>query len=82
MRNMFIAVSLLASFTATSAFAEDHKVDWAAHCKAELEKFKCDANGKDEDIYQCLLKHDSELGKDCDTGAHSKYEELTGKGKK
>ena len=80
MRTKIIAVAFLMGLvTTSSAFAEDHKVDWAKHCKADLEKFKCDANGKDEDIYQCLLKHDSEISKPCDENAHSKYEELTGK---
>lgn len=75
-----IAMALLISLGCISpAFAADHKVDWAAHCKAEMEKFKCDANGDDDTIYQCLLRHDVDLSKDCDNSAHTPYEKLTGK---
>ena len=82
MRKSLATMAFVLSISAASAvFADDHKVDWAGHCKAEMEKFKCDANGKDEDIYQCLLKHDADISKDCDNNAHSKYEEITGKSK-
>ena len=80
MRKSLAALGFIMAVSASAtAFAADHKVDWATHCKAELEKFKIDANGDDETIYQALLKHDKELGKDCDENAHSKYEKLTGK---
>lgn len=79
MSKSLATLSLLMIVASSAAFAEDHKVDWSGNCKADLEKFKCDANGKDEDIYQCLLKHDKELSKECDENAHSKYEKLTGK---
>jgi len=72
---------IMAVSASTAVFAADHKVDWAAHCKAEIEKFKCDANGDDDTIYQCLLRHDVDLSKDCDNNAHTPYEKLTGKAK-
>ena len=59
------------------AFAADF--DWSP-CKAEIDQYCKDTKG-DEAIYQCLLKHDADLSKTCDNGAHSKYEELTGKAK-
>lgn len=82
MRKSLATMSFLVALSASSAvMAEDHKVDWAKNCKSEMEKFKCDPNGKDEDIYQCLLRHDVDLGKDCDNNAHTPYEKLTGKAK-
>ena len=73
-----LAFTMLATVTlATSAMAAD-KVDWSK-CKAETDKW-CTGISGDENIYQCLLKHDSELSKPCDE-QHGKYEELTGKKK-
>ena len=69
---------IMAVAAAQAAFSAD-KIDWAGHCKAEIEKFKC--SGDDEAMYQCLLKHDADLSKDCDNNAHSKYEEISGKKK-
>ena len=80
-----LALALFAVMLAASpAFAFDnpagHKVDWAP-CEADIKKTKCeDALKKgEEDLYQCLLKHDEDLSKGCDNDAHSKYETLTGK---
>lgn len=73
----FVALSILA----TSAFAAD-KFDWSP-CNAEMAKFCKGMEGKsDEDIYQCLLKHDVDLSSTCDKDGHNKYEILTGKTKK
>jgi hypothetical protein len=66
---LLAAVAVL--FTASNAFA----FDWSP-CKAEMEKFKC--SGDDEAVYQCLLKHDVDLSKNCDNGAHTKYEKEKG----
>jgi len=80
-----ISITLVAAIS-TSAFAADdkkaaQKIDWQAHCQSEMKRFKCDAGGTDEAIYQCLLKHDADLSKTCDNKAHAKYEELTKKKK-
>ena len=47
-------------------------------CTPDLAKFKCAAAKGDEQIYQCLMKHDGELSKACDPET-TKYEVLTGK---
>ena len=53
------------------------KPDWSI-CASDIAKFKCgDAKG-DEEIYNCLIKHDGELSKSCDPET-TKYEVLTGK---
>ena len=59
-----------------------YKADWQ-YCEAEIKKFKCEvAMAKsEEDLYQCLLKHDEDLSKGCDNNSHSKYEAATGKTK-
>lgn len=73
-----LAVTLPA-FTATHALAAD-KVDWSV-CQAEITRWcaSARAQGGEEGVYQCLLKHDADLSKRCDNEAHSRYEQLTGK---
>ena len=56
------------------AIAAD-KTDWAA-CKPEIKNY-CSKVSGEEDLYQCLQQHDSDLYKKCDA-VHGKYEELTG----
>jgi hypothetical protein len=79
MRYTLIALTLFLSTLSTVAMAAD-KVDWTP-CNAEIEKFCKGVHEKDgeEALYQCLLKHDIDLSKTCDNGAHSKYEKATGK---
>jgi len=73
-------LALTASVLASSpAFAAD-KVDWSV-CQPEITRWCASsrAQGGEEAIYQCLLKHDADLSKRCDNEAHSRYEQLTGK---
>ena len=69
----------LAAISVSPALAAD-KVDWAA-CQPEITRWcgTARAQGGEEAIYQCLLKHDADLSKRCDNEAHSRYEQLTGK---
>ena len=80
MRITFTSLIVLLALTSTSAALAADKVDWTP-CKSEIEKFCKNIKGEEE-IYQCLLKHDVDLSKNCDNNSHSKYEEVTGKTKK
>ncbi len=74
-------IILLASSLANVAIAGDFKqpdgfkIDWSP-CAKEIEQFKCgEAMAKSEaDLYQCLLKQDTEISKECDNKSHSQYE--------
>lgn len=73
-----VAVALLNIVPAAAADAPQ-KPDWSL-CAPEIAKFKCtDAQAKgDEELYNCLIKHDGEFSKTCDPET-TKYEILTGK---
>ncbi len=70
-----VSASILAPAPARAA----DKPDWSL-CAPDIAKFKCgDAQAKgDEDLYNCLIKHDGELSKACDPET-TKYEVVTGK---
>lgn len=75
---IFSIASVLFAYSALAA----EKFDWSP-CKTEIDKWcKNVKEGDDEAMYQCLLKNDADLSKDCDNKAHSKYEEKTCKVKK
>ena len=67
-------VLILLTGISLSAFAAE-KLDWKK-CDKEIAKFKC--SGGDKAIYECLEKHDSELGKTCQE-THEKGDKLFGK---
>jgi hypothetical protein len=71
-----LVIATFLFLVSSPSFADD-KPDWSL-CSNDISKFKCsDAKG-DENIYNCLIKHDGELSKSCDPET-TKYEKLTGK---
>lgn len=72
-------IIILSAMTAlsTPAFADDLKYDWSP-CKKEVNLWCTDAK-TDDDMYNCLFKHDSALSKACDEKAVSPYEKKAGK---
>ena len=75
----YLAIIALTVLGTSPGFAAD-KVDWTP-CQAEIAKWCPIAKDKagEEGVYQCLLKHDTDLSKRCDNESHSKYEQVTGK---
>ncbi len=75
---LLIFVGLIAAnMFACEVKAEDVFAGWD-DCKKETGVWCSDAKG-DEEIYACLLKHDSSLSKKCDEKDVTPYETKTGK---
>jgi hypothetical protein len=74
-----LATAMVAMTLAPALASAADKPDWSL-CAPEIAKFKCtDAQAKgDEELYNCLIKHDGEFSKVCDPET-TKYEVLTGK---
>jgi hypothetical protein len=53
------------------------KIDWKP-CDKEVKQFGC--KGTDKEIWQCLEKHDEQLGETCDK-EHEKHDKAFGEGK-